>query len=273
MPHHICITCGIQYADTPSPPAQCLICSDERQSIGPQGQQWTTLTELQRTHHNRIKFLEPHLLGIGTEPPFAIGQRALLVQTPAGNILWDCVSLIDAKTIEAVHALGGIAAIAVSHPHLVGAVVAWSHAFDNAPIYWHRDDRAWVMRPDPAFVFWEGESHTLHDDLTLVRCGGHFEGSSVLLWAHGAEGRGVLLTGDTIQVVLDHRYVSFMYSYPNLIPLNAAAIHRILRAIDPYPFDRIYGGWWPSIVTVDAKKAVARSAERYLTHMTDHSLS
>ncbi len=100
--------------------------------------------------------------------------------------------------------------------------------------------------------------------VTLVRCGGHFEGSAVLHWAQGAEGRGVLLTGDTITVVQDREYVSFMWSYPNLVPLDAATVRHIVQRVEGYPFDRIYGGWWGRVVTHDAQAAVRRSAERYL---------
>jgi glyoxylase-like metal-dependent hydrolase (beta-lactamase superfamily II) len=120
------------------------------------------------------------------------------------------------------------------------------------------------MRPDPAFVFWEGETCELWDGLTLVRCGGHFPGSDVLHWPAGAEGRGALLTGDTIYVTQDRRFVSFMYSYPNLIPLPVKTVEQIVEAVEPYAFDRIYGGWWDSIVKSDAKAAVKRSAQRYI---------
>jgi hypothetical protein len=177
--------------------------------------------------------------------------------------LWDCISLLDNPTIAAVRTLGGIAAIAISHPHFYSSMVEWSHAFD-APIYLHADDRQWVMRPDPAIVFWEGETHSLMDGVTLVRCGGHFAGSAALHWAAGGEGRGALLTGDTLQVVSDRRFVTFMYSYPNSIPLPAAAIRRIVGAVEPFAFDTLYGGWWDRIVAPDAKGAVARSAERYI---------
>jgi glyoxylase-like metal-dependent hydrolase (beta-lactamase superfamily II) len=264
MPNYICMTCGAQYAETHSPPEHCLICEDDRQYVGLKGQRWTTMPELQKTHHNRVAEVEPNLTGIGAEPAFAIGQRALLVQTQAGNILWDCAHLIDDATIEAVGARGGIALIGVSHPHLAGSLVEWSHAFGEAPIYWHADNREWVTRPDPAFQFWTGEVLQLLDGLTLVRCGGHFPGSTVLHWPAGAEGRGALLVGDTMQVAQDRRFVSFMYSYPNMIPLNARTVEHIIQAVEPYPFDRIYGGWWDFIVASDAKSAVRRSAERYI---------
>lgn len=264
MTNWVCVTCGVQFDASPEPPAQCPICQDPRQYVGHNGQQWTTLDRLKRTSHNRIETIESNLVGIGAEPSFAIGQRALLVRTAQGNVLWDCTPLLDPTTVELVRSLGGIRWIAVSHPHLVSTCVEWSRAFDNAPIYWHADDRDWVMRRDGSFIFWGDETCDLAFGLTLVRCGGHFPGSSVLHWAGGAAGRGALLTGDTITVVSDRRYVSFMYSYPNLIPLNAPAVGRIVNAVEPYAFDRIYGGWWHSILAADAKNAVRRSAERYI---------
>jgi hypothetical protein len=268
MPNYICATCGVQHAETDAPPEHCPICEDERQYIGHNGQQWMTIQELQTTHRNRIEQIDVNLTGIGTVPGFAIGQRLLLVQTPNGNVLWDCISLLDDATLEAVRALGGIAAIAVSHPHTVGSLVEWSHAFGNAPIYWHADNRQWVMRPDPAFVFWEGETCQLMDGISLIRCGGHFKGSAVLHWAEGAKGQSALLTGDTMQVAQDRRYVSFMYSYPNMIPLNKRAVEQIVQAVEPYQFERIYGGWWDTHV-MDAKSALRRSAERYIRAISE----
>lgn len=264
MTNYICATCGVQHQASDTPPDRCPICEDERQYVGHNGQRWTTLAELQQEHHNRIEPIAPGLTGIGTLPAFAIGQRALLVQTPQGNVLWDCVSLLDDASIATINALGGLSAIAVSHPHTVGSLVEWSHAFGNVPIYWHADNREWVMRPDPAFVFWEGETQSVLDGITLVRCGGHFPGSAVLHWAQGAGGRSALLTGDTMQVAQDHRYVSFMYSYPNMIPLNRRAVERIVRAVEPYEFDQLYGGWWDYHVASDAKAALKRSAGRYI---------
>jgi glyoxylase-like metal-dependent hydrolase (beta-lactamase superfamily II) len=264
MENYICVTCGMQYMESESPPEHCMICEDDRQYIGPKGQRWTTLAEMQKNHKNRVEEVEPGLTGIGTTPAFAIGQRALLVRTPKGNVLWDCPSLLDEATVEAVRTLGGLNAIAVSHPHLVGSLVEWSHAFDGAPIYWHAANREWVGRPDPAYLFWESETQPLWDGVTLVRCGGHFPGSSVLHWSAGAQGRGALLAGDTLQVAQDRRWVSFMYSYPNMIPLNASAVNQIVRSVEPLAFDRIYGGWWEAIVPAGAKAAVRRSAERYI---------
>lgn len=269
MSHFICLTCGVQFAATPEPPQQCPICQDERQYVNWQGQQWTTLAALQKDYHNVIKPIEPGLSGIGTSPSFSLGQRALLVQTKHGNVLWDCLSLIDPPTIAAIRALGGISAIAISHPHLCGAMVEWSRAFDT-PIYLHAYNRPHVMRPDPTIIFWDGETYPLNPEVTLIRCGGHFTGSTVLHWTGDAEGQGVLMTGDTIMVVQDRRYVSFMYSYPNLLPLPASAVRRIASAVEPYAFERLYGGWWDKIVKCEAKAAVAASAERYIQLISEN---
>ena len=120
------------------------------------------------------------------------------------------------------------------------------------------------MRPDPAIVFWTAETHLLPGGLMLIHCGGHFEGASALHWPAGAGGRGALLTGDSLQVVFDRRHVSFMYSYPNLIPLSAPAVRRIVKAVEPFLFDRVYGGWFNRAIVSSAKAAIARSAERYV---------
>jgi hypothetical protein len=263
MENFICAQCGVQFGETAEPPAHCSICEDERQFVRHTGQEWTTLKRLQADHRNRIQEEAPLLLGIGTEPEFAIGQRALLVQSPAGNLLWDCISLLDDKTAAEINARGGIRAIAISHPHFYSGMVEWAERFD-AQILLHAADREWVMRKNSRVQFWDGASLSLWDGLTLINLGGHFEGGTVLHWPTGARDKGALLTGDIITVVQDRHYVSFLRSYPNLIPLGASAIGRIVEGVEPFSFDQIYGGWWQANVLSDAKAAVKRSAERYL---------
>jgi DNA-directed RNA polymerase subunit RPC12/RpoP len=263
MENFICVQCGTQFAKTAEPPARCPICEDERQFVRHTGQEWTTLKRLAANHHNRFEEEAPRLLGIGTEPEFAIGQRALLLQSPGGNLLWDCISLLNDETIAEVNARSGIRAIAISHPHFYSSMIEWAECF-GAQIFLHSTDREWVMRKSLRIQFWEGPTLSLWDGLTLINCGGHFEGGTVLHWSTGAGGKGALLTGDIITVVQDRRYVSFLRSYPNLIPLGASAIRRIVERIEPFSFDHIYGGWWQANVLADAKAAVARSAERYL---------
>lgn len=264
MKKHICVTCGTQFPTADDPPPQCPICEDERQYVRWEGQQWTTLDGLRKEHSNRIELEAPNLAGIGTEPAFAIGQRALLVQSPGGNLLWDCVSLINDHTIGRINELGGIRAIAISHPHFYSAMVEWSRAFNDAPIYLHGADRGWVMHSDPCIQYWERAIHVLWDEMTLINCGGHFDGSTVLHWAGGANGNGALLTGDTIQVVMDRRSVSFMRSYPNLIPLSATAVSKILDRIEPFAFEQLLGGWWQRNIWSGGKRVIQRSAKRYL---------
>ena len=263
----ICAACGTPYPPSTAAPARCALCEDERQYVPVGGQRWTTLADLRRGHRNAFRALEPGLHAVITEPAFAINQRALLVHGEGGGVLWDCLALVDDATLHIVRALGGVRAIAISHPHYYTTCVDWARALD-CPVLLHAADRQWVMRPDPAIRHWDGESRALDDlglrGFTLVRCGGHFEGATVLHWAGGAGGRGALLSGDVLQVVPDRRHVSFMRSYPNLIPLGADAVRRVARAVEPLPFARVYGAFWDREIVDDAKGAVARSVERYL---------
>ena len=265
MPKYICKQCGVQYSESVQLPLTCPICEDERQYVNWEGQQWTTLEELQtQGFSNTIELEGPAIYGIGTKPQIAIGQRALLVKTPAGNVLWDCITYIDEATIEKVKSLGGIQAIAISHPHYYSSMVEWSQAFDNAPIYIHNADRQWVARPEGHIVFWEGETLEILDGLTVIQAGVHFEGGTVLHWRDGEQGQGALLSGDIFQVVSDRRYTSFMYSYPNLIPERPEIIRQALARVSPFSFEVIYGAWWQRIVSGDAKNSLLRSAQRYL---------
>src|SRR3546814_9159485 len=104
----ICGTCGTQFVDGTREPDRCPVCEDERQYVGRGGQQWTTLEALRDTHRNRVEPEAEGLLGIGTEPGFAIGQRALLVRSPGGNLLWDCIALVDDDTVARVREAGEI---------------------------------------------------------------------------------------------------------------------------------------------------------------------
>jgi glyoxylase-like metal-dependent hydrolase (beta-lactamase superfamily II) len=269
MPAYICVTCGVQQAESSNPPEGCAICEDERQYIGWEGQRWTTLAEMQSRFRNELTKEEPGLTSIATTPSFAIGQHALLVQTPAGNLLWDCVSLLDDETIAAVRGLGGLKAIAISHPHFYGSCMEWSQAFGGAQVFIHTGDRQWVMRPGPNLELWSGDETEPVPGLKLIRLGGHFEGSAVLYWKAGAAGRGALLAGDTIAVMMDRRAVSIMYSYPNQVPLSAATVTRIVDRVKEYPFDRLYGAFAGRVIPRGAEEAVARSISRYVRKLQE----
>jgi hypothetical protein len=267
MPAFICTTCGCQYPQSEATPSACLICQDDRQYVNPAGQAWTTMQALRKTHFNAFRRLESGLMGIGTFPAFAIGQRAVLLRTPRGNLLWDCISLLDDATITILQALGGLAGIACSHPHFLASAVEWSHAFDSVPVYLHARDRKYIPRPDAVVTVWEDDLLDLGEGMTLIRCGGHFPGSTVLHWAPGAGGRGVLLSGDTLQVRPD-KGLTFMHSYPNLIPLNAATVQAIADTLAPWPFEAIYGGWWERVVPANAKQVMADSVAQYIRAVT-----
>ena len=258
MTDFICATCGAQYAPSDTPPARCPICEDARQYVPEDGQRWTSTAELAAQHRNDIR-PDGGYYGVGMEPSFAIGQRALLVTAGDQAVLWDCIPLLDEAAAAAIERRGGLAAIAISHPHYYSGMVEWAHRFE-CPVYLHEADREWIMRPDPAIELWEGETRDLGHELTLIRCGGHFEGGTVL---HDARS-GALLAGDIVQVIPDRRAVGFMYSYPNLIPLPEAAVRHIAAALEPFAFDTIYGAWWDRIVREDGAGVVARSAARYV---------
>lgn len=259
----------MQYPTSEAPPATCPVCADERQYVPAAGQSWTTLERLQKTHSNKFRRLAPGLTTIETTPAFGINQRAILASTHAGNVLWECIALIDDATIDLLKGLGGVAAIAISHPHYYTTMVEWSRALGDVPIYLHASDRQWVMRPDPAVQFWEGDSKQVGPGLTLVRLGGHFEGGTVLHWADWDEGRGVLLSGDILQVV-PSGHVSFMWSYPNLIPLSAARVRHMVEILEPFAFDAVYGSFsGRGQIDANGKEVVAASVARYIARISD----
>lgn len=172
-------------------------------------------------------------------------------------MLWDCVSLLDDATAAAVERLGGLETIAISHPHYYAAMVDWAERFD-ARILLHEADRAHVMRPSPRIEHWAGERCAASETVELVRLGGHFAGGTVALW------NGALLAGDIVQVVADRDWVSFMWSYPNLVPLPAAEVERIRDVLAGLEFDRIHGAWWDTLVAREGKAKALASADRYL---------
>jgi hypothetical protein len=255
----ICQTCGVEHADTPE---VCAICADERQWVPADGQRWTTLDELagsgRRTH---LQELEPDLFGLTVEPGVGIGQQAHLVRTPAGNLLWDPPGYLDDDAVRRVRGLGKVAAIAASHPHMFGVQVEWSRALDGPPVLVSEADLEWVARPDPVIRPWSGPLEVI-PGVTLLQPGGHFPGSAVVHWAAGAEGRGVLLAGDTIMANPDRTSVSFMRSYPNRIPLSGPVALRLAESVTRRPFDRLYNNF-DGVVPSGAGEVVVGSAQRH----------
>lgn len=255
----ICATCAVEHAERVP---VCAICDDERQWVPADGQRWTTLAEL-AANGTRVEIteLEPDLYGLTTQESVGIGQQSKLLRTPAGNLLWDPVGFVDDDAVARVRALGEVAFIAASHPHMFGVQVEWSRALGGVPVLVSEADLEWVARPDPVIEPWSGEREVL-PGVTLTQPGGHFPGSAVVHWAAGADGRGVLLSGDTIFANPDRTSVSFMRSYPNRIPLSGAVVERIAEHVSRFDFDRLYNNF-EGIVPADARDVVRRSAARH----------
>jgi glyoxylase-like metal-dependent hydrolase (beta-lactamase superfamily II) len=144
---------------------------------------------------------------------------------------------------------------------MFGVQSAWSHALEQAPVLVCEPLIEWIQRPDAAITPWRVR-HEIAPGLTLRELGGHFIGSSVLHWADGADGRGVLFSSDTIHGNPDGTSVTFMRSYPNRIPLSAAAVDRLAAGVADLPFERLYDNFGRGPKR-DAAAAVKRSAERY----------
>ncbi|RPE14193.1 MBL fold metallo-hydrolase [Chitinophaga lutea] len=257
---YLCTTCGTQYAPATAAPAHCMICEDERQYVNPKGQGWATLPAVNRQYKNIFEKVTDNLFAIYTAPAFAINQRAHLLITPQGNVLWDCIANLDDSTVELMERLGGIHSIAISHPHYYTTMAEWSVRFGDVPVYIHAGDRQWVARKDFNIVFWEGAEHSLLPGVKLVHTGGHFDGAAIL---HYNAGNGLLLVGDAIQVCPDLQSVSFMYSYPNYIPLPEKAILKIKETLLPLNYDAMYGAFG-HYLRENAAEHTLFSIERYL---------
>lgn len=264
MENYICETCGVQYDASASAPEICLICSEERQYVNPKGQSWTTLSQLAKVehYHNHVTQDESGVFSIQTKPSFAIGQTAYLIQSEKFNVLWDCITYLDSQTIEVIKSLGGIQAIALSHPHYYSTQVEWAETFD-APIYIHEDDRQWVTRPSAKIIFWSGETHQVHDGFILHRLGGHFKGAAVLQWQRKDELPDILFSGDIVRVTPDGRWATFMYSYPNFIPLPASTVQRMAKRMKEIEFECLYDAFH-RIMEKEANERIQNSADRYV---------
>ena len=183
---HVCVTCGAHYPAIDAPPEVCLICSDERQYVPLAGQAWSRHAALAADRRNWFGEAEPGLWEVGVEPGVGIGQRALLAQTLEGNVLWDCVPVLTDEGLARLEALGGVAAIAVSHPHFYTGASLFAAAL-GATVYLHAADRQHVTHPSPSIEFWDGERLRLPGGLTAIRAGGHFAGGTVLHWPAAAD--------------------------------------------------------------------------------------
>lgn len=268
----ICVTCGTQF-DVPyeQAPKGCRICDDPRQYVPATGQAWTSLAREKGQHENSFeqdKFDE-RIWFITTNPKLGIGERCILLQTPAGNVLWDLITYLDTPTIDFIASKGGLAAIVISHPHFYTTHLEWAKTF-NCPVYTSLADQEWLSRKDPYGLRKLIEGNTkIVEGVTAVQCGGHFDGSLVLHWD------GKLFIADTMMSVPSGIYhegrppgtssFSFMWSYPNMIPLPPSKIHDIWKALKPFEFTATYGGFpGQNVQRSDLKQAVLESMKIFV---------
>ncbi len=259
----ICNECGAHFETDIDPPSSCLICEDDRQFVPLSGQKWLARSKMS-IYENDWHELEPGLIGISVTPAIGIGQQALLVLTPHGNVLWDCVTILDRETRDRIQALGGLKAIAASHPHFYTGMAEWSEAFGDIPILVSALDQNFITRTSKSIRFVEDDKYEVLPGVNIHRLGGHFPGSSLLEWQAGADNRGAILTGDTIHVTAGNRHASFMHSFPNILPLPAREVTKIADRVQGLTFDRLYGGWRGKVILTDAKAIVLNSAKRYV---------
>jgi hypothetical protein len=180
----VCTACGTQFPTTDRASLNtCFVCDDPRQYTPGSGQSFTTLADIRIAHKNEFQPIadEPRLISITPSPKLGIGQRAILVRTPAGNILWDCVTLIDEATIAEINKLGGLHGIVISHPHYYTTHVEWAKAF-NCSVYLAVEDKKWTTMSDEHQVFLSQTETTIKigdvdTGATAIKLGGHFPGS------------------------------------------------------------------------------------------------
>ncbi|MEN3794058.1 MBL fold metallo-hydrolase [Fulvimarina sp. MAC3] len=260
---YLCTACGTQYPPSDTAPDGCPICTDHRQFVPPKGQSWVSFETMRAGRRFQIA-REGEFLSLSPLPDFGIGNRAFVIQTPHGNLLWDCVPLVNDAIVEIVNGLGGLAGIAISHPHYYSSMAEWSAAFGGIPVHIHEDDARWVMRPGAFLDAWQGERKELLPGVTMIRCGGHFAGACVLHVADAHEGRGALMVGDVLQVTPGCDRLGFMRSYPNYLPLGEILVRRIGQRLEGVNFDAVYGAFWDRSIGAGGRAIMDRSIEQHI---------
>jgi glyoxylase-like metal-dependent hydrolase (beta-lactamase superfamily II) len=258
----ICSTCGTQYNETTPSSQGCPICNDDRQYVPALGQAWTSLPLLRKNYTNTISKIYDNLFEIRTTPKFAIGQRAFLILTPGGNILWDCLALIDQATIDFIRSKGGLKAIVFSHPHYFTTMNVWAAEFD-CPVIIHQYDEEWVFNRGNNITLWTGVEKQLWDGISIINIGGHFPGSSILRVPFFSP-EGAIFCGDTFQIGTSKKHISVMYSYPNYIPVSLAEIKRIRKQVAQIKFDTLFGAFDNQQILLTGKELLQSSLKKYV---------
>jgi hypothetical protein len=259
MANKICTTCGTEFPS--SDVNACPICDDDRQYVPETGQGWTTRENLSDNHAVLIRKINPNLFELRVSPSFAIGQRAFLILSPAGNILWDCIPLLNEPTIDFIKAKGGLRAIAFSHPHYYSTMNNWAEVFD-CPIYIHKKDEPWIMYKGSHIALWEGVEKPLWDNIRMINIGGHFPGSSIL-HVPAFSPKGTIFCGDTLYIARSKRHIAVMHSYPNQIPLPLSEMTRIKNLVQSLEFDAMFGAFEFQNLSTDVREILANSMKRY----------
>ena len=257
----ICTACGTQYPESKGILPVCPICADDRQAVPENGQTWTSLNLLTDNHSVIIEKIKEQLYELKMAPSFAIGQRALLVITPGGNILWDCIALLSKPTIEFIKSKGGLKAITFSHPHYYTTMNDWAAIF-NCPVYIHQKDEAWIFNKGNYISLWSGLEKELWDGIRIINVGGHFPGSCIL-HVPFLSPAGTILCGDTFYISPSKKHMAIMYSYPNRIPLPMHEIQRIEKQMEVIPFDSMHGFYDYQNIYADAKFILENSLAKY----------
>jgi hypothetical protein len=194
-------------------------------------------------------------------PSFAIGQRALFIESESGNILWDCIPLLNEPIIDFIKVCGGLKAIAFSHPHYYSNMNDWAAAF-NCPVYIHQQDEQWIMQKGSHISLWSGPEKPLWDGMRLLNTGGYFPGSSILHVPSLSE-EGTLFCGDTMVISPSKQHIAVMYSYSNRIPLPLREVERIRTRVEFVPFDTMYTFLTDQNLEGNAKEIMQIAFERY----------
>jgi glyoxylase-like metal-dependent hydrolase (beta-lactamase superfamily II) len=256
----ICSTCGSYYPED-NLPELCPICTDERQYIPITGQSWTKTNDLHLKHSVKLNRLKDRLYEMEINPKFAIGQRALFILSEKGNVLWDCIPLLDELTVEFIKSKGGLKAIVFSHPHFYSNMNDWAETFD-CPVYIHQYDKEHVMVKGKHIQFWQGDEMVLWDGMKIILIGGHFAGSSILHVPFLSQ-KGTIICGDTLFLSPSKKHFSIVYSSPNRMPLPLDEMRRLKKRFDNIPFDAFYGYIGIQNLTENVKEILDISMNRY----------
>ena len=258
----ICVTCGTQFPPGEALPQLCPICNDDRQYINPNGQTWISTGELNEKHTVKITKINKNLYSLKVDPDFAITQRAFLIISPQGNILWDCIPLLNDEVVAFINSIGGLKAIAFSHPHYYSNMNEWARIFD-CPVYIHSLDEQWVNYKSKFIKLWNGDSELLWDGIKIIHIGGHFPGSCVLHLPYPGS-KGTVFCGDTFYIAPSKRHIAVMHSYPNQILLPKDDLIAVYKKSAGLEFDILLGAFERQNLTENAQLLFTNSMKRYI---------